>query len=67
MASYQERTLTAEQVERLAKLRDDMLSVSAALGSEKKADMTTMELSLLLKYAAGFLYSTAEELTKMLG
>ena len=36
MASFQERTLTADQVERLAKLRDNMLSVSAVLGAEKK-------------------------------
>ena len=64
MASFQERTLTADQVERLAKLRDNMLSVSAALGAEKRSDVTVAELTLLLKQAAGFLYAGAEELTK---
>ena len=67
MASFQERTLTAAQVERLAKLRDNMLSVSAALGAEKRSDVTVAELTLLLKQAAGFLYVSAEELTKAIG
>ena len=52
MATLQERTLTADQVERLAKLRDNMLSVSAALGAEKRSDVTVAELTLLLKQAA---------------
>ena len=64
MAVSQERTLTAEQVERLVKLRDNMLSVSAALGAEKRSDVTVAELTLLLKQTAGFLYAGAEELTK---
>ena len=60
MASFQERTLTADQVERLAKLRDNMLSVSAALGAEKRSDVTVAELTLLLKQAAGFLYEVGQ-------
>ena len=67
MALFQERTLTIEQVERLAKLRDNMLSVSADLGAEKRSDVMVAELTLHLKQAAGFLYVGAEEQTKVIG
>jgi len=41
-----------------------MISVSAALGAEKKTDVTVEELKLLLRQTAAFLYVGAEELTK---
>jgi len=56
--------LSVAQVETLTKLRDNMISVSAALGAEKKTDVTVEELKLLLRQTAAFLYVGAEELTK---